>query len=115
MGNSGGGGGSRQDSIRSGYVSDHEALGVGVGVVRGGGGGGVVRQQVSIDSVQSHDSRLCYLTSSEVSQKVGTSDGACVVCNAACNCRTSQGRLLSPSVSVNRTQYYNIACTAYCF
>ena len=36
----------------------------------GGGqhGGRHVRQQVSLESAQSQDSRMCYLTSSEVSQ-----------------------------------------------
>ena len=41
----------------------------------GGGGGGVgqhgrVRQQVSLESAHSTDSRMCYLTSSEVSGEV---------------------------------------------
>lgn len=48
---------SRQDSIRSGYVSDHEAL----------ASNSNIRQQASIDSVHSQDARMCYLTSSEVS------------------------------------------------
>jgi hypothetical protein len=47
--------GKRQDSIRSGYMSDHETK-----------AGTIVHQQISVDSVQSQDSRLCYLTSSEV-------------------------------------------------
>ena len=45
----------RQDSIRSGYLSDHETK-----------AGTIVHQQISVDSIRSQDSRLCYLTSSEV-------------------------------------------------
>ena len=56
----------RQDSIRSGYVSDHEAL---TASQRAAAVAAV--QQVSIDSVPSQDSRLCYLTSSEVSLNSG--------------------------------------------
>jgi hypothetical protein len=48
----------RQDSIRSGYLSDHETK-----------GGAIVHQQISVDSVHSQDSRLCYLTSSEVNAR----------------------------------------------
>ncbi len=48
-------GSNRQDSIRSGYLSDHETK-----------AGTIVHQQISVDSIQSQDSRLCYLTSSEV-------------------------------------------------
>ena len=61
----------RQDSLRSGYLSDRETVAVG-GSSRSGGPGSaltgssgniVVQQQTSIES---NDSRLCYLTSSEV-------------------------------------------------
>ena len=48
-------GSNRQDSIRSGYLSDHETK-----------AGTIVHQQISVDSIHSQDSRLCYLTSSEV-------------------------------------------------
>eukprot|EP00090_Calanus_glacialis_P043179 TRINITY_DN7639_c0_g1_i2.p1 TRINITY_DN7639_c0_g1~~TRINITY_DN7639_c0_g1_i2.p1 ORF type:complete len:2132 (+),score=281.42 TRINITY_DN7639_c0_g1_i2:95-6490(+) len=62
----------RQDSIRSGYISDHESRS---GYERGGlpAAGTIsrssdgVHQQASIESMQSSDSRLCYLTSSEIS------------------------------------------------
>ena len=56
---------SRQDSIRSGYMSDHEALAATSSsrplqpTAKA--------QQVSIDSATGSDARLCYLTSSEVS------------------------------------------------
>ena len=64
-------GSSRQDSIRSGYMSDHEALSsrsrhgsTSALMGMGSGGAGIgqgVRQQVSIESVPSQDSRMCYL------------------------------------------------------
>lgn len=50
----------RQDSVRSGYLSDRESRTGGYG---GGGSVGMVQQA----SIESTDSRLCYLTSSEVS------------------------------------------------
>jgi hypothetical protein len=61
----------RQDSLRSGYLSDRETVAVGgssrsIGpgsALTGSSGNIVVQQQTSIES---NDSRLCYLTSSEV-------------------------------------------------
>jgi len=72
------GGSSRQDSIRSGYMSDHEALGSGgpngvVGGGRGRGGrrgGSLEHPHVSMGGAphqMQQDTRMCYLTSSEVS------------------------------------------------
>ena len=78
------GGSSRQDSIRSGYVSDHEALAgpAAGGTGRGGGGhrgslGGGGGQPLPVTVIQASqtghgsgggiDARMCYLTSSEVS------------------------------------------------
>ena len=43
----------RQDGLRSGYMSDQENR-------------AKMLQQISVESAQSQDSRLCYLTSSEV-------------------------------------------------
>ncbi|KAI9558969.1 hypothetical protein GHT06_015758 [Daphnia sinensis] len=61
----------RQDSVRSGYLSDRETvagatnrLGGPAGALSGSSGNIVVQQQTSIES---NDSRLCYLTSSEMS------------------------------------------------
>ena len=45
-----------EGSLRSGYLSDQESR-------------TKMLQQVSVESAQSQDSRLCYLTSSEVSSK----------------------------------------------
>ncbi|XP_071747174.1 protein still life, isoform SIF type 1 isoform X11 [Lepeophtheirus salmonis] len=83
----------RQDSIRSGYVSDHESRNelrrrnstannpnstsvsnLNSNIVNNSCGNSnnnshFVQQQISIDSVHSHDSRLCYLTSSEISDE----------------------------------------------
>ncbi|XP_059351584.1 protein still life, isoform SIF type 1-like isoform X3 [Daphnia carinata] len=61
----------RQDSVRSGYLSDRETvagatnrLGGPAAALSGSSGNIVVQQQTSIEST---DSRLCYLTSSEMS------------------------------------------------
>ena len=56
---------SRQDSIRSGYMSDHEALAVPSSKQLQPTQ--KAQQQVSLDSATGSDARMCYLTSSEVS------------------------------------------------
>ncbi|KZS12763.1 Still life type 1, partial [Daphnia magna] len=59
----------RQDSVRSGYLSDRETLAGGTNRLAGsaaalsGSSGNIVVQQQT--SIESNDSRLCYLTSSE--------------------------------------------------
>lgn len=60
------GGSSRQDSIRSGYVSDHEALSSSQPHMIHGLSSSM--QQSSLDGahLQNQDARMCYLTSSEV-------------------------------------------------
>ena len=85
------GGSSRQDSIRSGYVSDHETLaGPNAAAAAGGGGGGgrgghrsslggagqplpvtVIQASQQQQQSGSMDARMCYLTSSEVSEIYG--------------------------------------------
>lgn len=61
------GGSSRQDSIRSGYVSDHEALSSSQPHMIHGLSSSM--QQSSLDGahLQNQDARMCYLTSSEIS------------------------------------------------
>ena len=51
----------RQDSMRSGYLSDQENR-------------TKMLQQISVESAQSQDSRLCYLTSSEVTLEIIRND-----------------------------------------
>ncbi|XP_023339766.1 uncharacterized protein LOC111710003 [Eurytemora carolleeae] len=77
-----------QDSIRSGYMSDHE-LRISYDRSRIGPiskSSEAVHQQMSIESMPSSDSRLCYLTSSELRSQEKKHQNVCECKLMGCKC-----------------------------